>query len=142
MASVGQMIEQVLAHMDGRPAWEVMQADEIERGNDIIRPGEVSWLPKDDWDEHVTISKSGREIRLIAILALHPGGGAFRRLVEGILGAGLVPVIIAPTADMRATLKRWNWFPRYVGNGWDREEQWRPRKSWRPTSHAPYEATP
>ncbi len=132
MATVSQMIDQVLAHMDGRPAWEVMRADEIERGNEIVVPGETSWLPEEDWDPTITVSRSGKEIRLIAILALNPGRGAFRRMVSGIIAEGLTPVIIAPTNMMRDTLKRWGWFPRHVGSGWDHEEQWRPRKGWRP----------
>lgn len=130
MATISQMIEQVMAHMDGRPAFEVMRADETARGNEIVVPGETSWLPSEDWDPTIVVSRSGKEIRLIAILALNPGRGAFRRTLAGIMSAGLTPVVIAPTSLMRSTLKRWGWFPRHIGKGWDHEEQWRPRKDW------------
>lgn len=130
MASVNEMIEQVMAMMDGRPAFEVMRTDEAERGNEVIVPGSVNWLPLSDWDPTIVVSRAGKEVRLIAILSVAPAGGALRRTLAGILAEGSVPVIVAPTRTMRDTLKRWGWFPRHVGSGWDHEEQWRPRKGW------------
>lgn len=132
MATIAQMVEQFVSSMDGRPMFEVMRADEEAAGGTIILPGEVSWLPSDEWDETITVSQRGKEIRLIAILAKTPNAGAFRRTVAGILNAGLVPVIVCPTSRMRNTMQRWNWFQRHVGSGWNHEEQWRPRKGWRP----------
>lgn len=126
------MIEQVFRRAAGRPMWEVMRQDEIDRGNVVVLPGSEPWFSADDWDETVTVSRDGKEIRLVAILAKTQGKGAFRRLVAGVIGAGLVPVIIAPTVNMRETMKRWHWAVRHVGSGWDHEEQWRPRKGWTP----------
>ncbi len=125
------MIAAVVEHSAGRPMWVVMRADEEAAGNAVVVPGDVPWLPVTDWDETIIVSQKGKEIRLIAILAKHTGNGALRRLVNGILDAGLVPVVIAPTIIMRDTLKRWNWARRDVGSGWNHEEQWRPRKGWR-----------
>ena len=130
MASVHEMIDQVMAMMDGRPAFEVMRTDEVERGNQVVMPGSVPWLSLADWDSTSVVSRAGKEVRLIAILSVAPAGGTLRRTVAGILSEGLVPVIIAPTNGMRNTLKRWGWFPRHIGSGWDHEEQWRPRKGW------------
>lgn len=133
MASPSKMVEQIVALLeDERPMHEIMRDDEVQRGHKIIVPGDRPWLSKEDWVDSVTVSQSGREIRLVAILATRPGNGAFRRTVTGILDAGLVPVVVAPTREMRETMQRWNWFPRHVGSGWGHEEQWRPRKGWRP----------
>lgn len=128
MGNVQQMIDMILERAANRPMWEVMREFEEEAGYTIVLPGSEPWFSLDDWDETVVVSRSRREIRLVAILARNPGHGALTRLVYGILSDGLVPVIIAPTLEMRATMKRWNWAPRHVGSGWDHEEQWRPRK--------------
>lgn len=132
MSDMQTLITRVFEHAAGRPMWEVMREDELLAGNAVILPGDFPWLPTADWHETIIVSQSGKEIRLIAILANEPGKGAFRRLVTGILEAGLVPVIVAPTTIMRETMKRWNWARRDVGKGWNHEEQWRPRKGWRP----------
>lgn len=131
--SLGELIDAVMAHSAGRPIWQVMRDDEAAAGRSIILPGSEPWLSADDWDATITVSRDGKEVRLVAILAKLPGNGAFRRTVSGILGAGLVPVIIAPAVLMRETMKRWGWAVRHVGSGWDHEEQWRPRKGWRPS---------
>lgn len=114
--------------MDRMPIWEIMRDDERARGNEIIIPGEVDWLTADDWDPTVVVSRRKSEIRLIAILAKNQGRGAFRRLVVGIRSAGLTPVIIAPSIEMAATMRRWQWHRRYVGSGAEQEEQWLPGK--------------
>lgn len=114
------------------PIHDIMRDDERKAGNEILVPGDVEWLPADDWHETVVVSRRAKEIRLIAILATRPNGGAFRRLIHGILDAGLVPVIIAPSLEMQATMRRWGWHRRVAGSGFQQEDQWRPRKSWRP----------
>jgi hypothetical protein len=128
---IDKFVDRLVEHAAGRPVWEVMRADEAEAGNTVIVPGEVPWLPVADWEHTIVISRRGKEIRLIILLAKRRGNGAFHRLVNGILGDGLTPVILAPMGAMRAIMKRWNWFERSVGSGWDHEEQWRPRKGWR-----------
>ncbi len=131
--TVEQMIAQVIEAMDGRPMWEIMRRDEVAKGNSVIVPGDAPWLSADDWDPTIIVSQSGKEIRLIAILAKQPGTGAFKRTVAGILGADLVPVVIEPLGSMSVILKRWGWSKRIVGSGFmEREEQWRPRKGWTP----------
>lgn len=132
MPTVSEMIERVMSHTAGRPIWQTMRDDEEDADRDVILPGSQPWLSADDWDPTIVVSRQGREVRLIAILAKSPGHGAFRRTVTGIIDAGLTPVIISPTFMMQDTMKRWGWTPRHVGSGWDHEEQWRPRKGWRP----------
>jgi hypothetical protein len=134
MPTIQKMIEQVLIAADGKPMHEIMREEEASRGYQVVLPGYVSWLSLDDWHETIVVSLSGKEVRLIALFTETPGRGAFRRTVDGILKADLVPVIIAPTREMRETMIRWNWFPRHVGKGRDHEEQWRPRKGWRPVA--------
>lgn len=131
MGDIQQMITQIFEQAAGRPMCEVMREDEEDAGYTTVLPGSEPWLSADDWDESIVVSRSKKEVRLIALMAKHPGSGAFTRTVNGIIDAGLIPVILAPVRDMRETVKRWNWAPRHVGSGWNHEEQWRPRKGWR-----------
>ncbi len=121
-------LDKLFAAMDaGTPICEVMRNDERTNGFEIIKPGDVSWLSTDDWDETVVVSRDGNRIRLVAILAKNPGNGALTRTVKGILAAGLIPTIIEPTNEMRATCQRWGWKTRRVGAGFESYEIWYPR---------------
>jgi len=136
MATTQQMMNALFATLnDGRPMHEIMRANEREAGFIVVLPGDVPWLSVADWHPTITVSRNGNDVRLVAILANNPGNGALRRTVQGIINAGLVPVVIEPTHEMRATMQRWKWKRRIVGHGFfDREEQWRPRKNWKPTA--------
>lgn len=123
-----QYLVDLLTRSQSKSMAEIMREDEVAAGRRIILPGDTSWLPASDWPHDVVVSQDGREVRIIAIYARQPGQGAFRRMVDGIIAAGLVPVVIAPSQEMRATLKRWHWRCRYAGAGVHEEEQWRPRK--------------
>lgn len=112
----------------GQRIEDVMRADEAAKGYRVVRPGEVSWLPAADWDYSVVVSLDKDYVRLVAILARNPGNGAFRRLIANISAAGLTPCVLAPTNEMRATVKRWGWRSRYIGHGFDCEERWYPRR--------------
>lgn len=136
MSDLQHLITRVFEHAAGRPMWEVMREDEMLAGNAVILPGDFPWLSTEGCDPTIIVSQSGKEIRLIALLARNPGHGVFRRTVSGIIASGLVPVIIAPVVQMRETMKRWNWYRRDVGSGWNHEEQWRPRKGWSPPPDA------
>lgn len=125
----GEYLASLFAKLDQIPIWEIMREDERKRGNSVIVPGDMPWLPADDWDSTVVVSQRGKEVRLIALLAKHPGAGAFHRMVGKIRSSGLTPVIIAPSREMAATMRRWGWYRRYVGSGFTQEEQWRPRKA-------------
>lgn len=131
MATTQQIMDAVFATLDsGKPMHEIMRANEREAGFSVVVPGERSWLSADDWHPTVVVSTAGKEVRLVAILANRPGSGALRRTVKSIMDAGLVPVVVEPTREMRETMRRWKWKVRHVGHGFmDREEQWRPRKS-------------
>lgn len=106
----------------------LMRADEAAAGRKVVVPGDVPWLPAEDWDPTIVVSIDGRRVRLVAILAKNPGNGAFRRLVAAIEAAGLEPTIVCPTNEMRATVKRWGWKRRDVGRDWNHEELWYPRR--------------
>lgn len=109
---------------------DIMRDDERKAGHQVVKPGEVTWLPAEDWEETVVVSvQDGKIVRLVAILARNPGNGAFRRLIHSIHDAGLIPCVVAPTIEMRATLKRWGWKGQHHGHRWTSEEHWKPRQS-------------
>lgn len=126
--SIADQLTKIFAAMDaGQRIEDMMRADETAAGRVVVRPGDRPWFSADDWDPTVVVSIDGKVVRLIAILARRQGYGAFRRLVTAIRNAGLTPCIICPTNEMRATMQRWNWRRRDVGDGIDREERWYPR---------------
>lgn len=120
-------IEALFEALDaGQRIEEIMREEERAAGRRVVLPGDEPWLSSDDWHPTVVVSIDKREVRLVAILALRPGSGAFSRTVAGIRSAGLLPVIVEPTREMRATLLRWGWSVRRSGVGFESEEQWRP----------------
>lgn len=131
MATTQQFMDALFAALnDGRPMQYIMRENERAEGYRVVLPGEESWLSADDWDPTVTVSvdEKRKTVRLVAILAKQPGTGALRRTIRAILAAGLTPCIVEPTREMRATMQRWNWYPRRQGRDLNTEEQWRPRK--------------
>lgn len=121
-----EIIERAQAMLsDRRAIYEQMRDNERERGFRVVLPGEVPWLPVDDWHESVTISIDGDEVRLVAVLAKRTG--SFRRLLTALATHGLQPVVVCPIGPiMPAILKHLGWAKREIGSGWDMEEQWRP----------------
>lgn len=117
----------LLDRMRTSPIHEIMRRDEIERGRLVIRPGDAPWFSASEWEPTCVASMQGDDVRLIAILARRPGEGAFRRLIASIVAAGKRPVVVAPSVEMRATLKRWGWRGRTVGRDIETEERWTPR---------------
>lgn len=110
---------------DRRPIYEQMRAAERERGFQVVIPGEVEWLPAEDWHESNVVSRDDDEVRLIAILAKRPG--SFRRLLSRLALHRLRPVVVCPIGPiMPAILQHYGWIKREIGSGWDMEEQWRP----------------
>ena len=126
---VHKELDRLFAAMEGgTPIHEYMRADERAAGRRVVIPGEVAWLAAADWNPTVVVSVDRKVVRLVAILALNPGTGALRRTVAAIIDAGLTPCIVAPTREMRQTMKRWKWKCRHVGYGSQSEEQWKPRR--------------
>lgn len=110
----------------GKRIEDILRADEEAAGRVVVRPGDVSWLLREDWIDSVVVSRELTEVRLIAMVAQRPGQGALRRTLAGIKRAGLSPVIVEPTREMRATLMRWGWRQTIVGDELACEVQWRP----------------
>ena len=132
LAALGGMFD---ALDRGQSVADYMRDDERSAGNVVVLPGSEPWLSLEDWDPSIVVSRRGKEIRLVALLARHPGQGALRRTVTGIIGAGLVPIIVEPSAEMRATVKRWRWKRRLIGSSFeDREEHWLPKDGTPPLS--------
>jgi len=104
---------------------EAMTQDEIAKGYTPIKVGEKPWFSKRHWNDGV-LSKNGKEVRIIAIIAKQQGRGSFRKMVDGIRRDGLTPVVICPFSQMEAILKKWGWEKTVVGGSFlEREEQWR-----------------
>lgn len=116
----------LLDRMQTTPVHEIMRDEERKRGFLPIVPGERSWLSADDWPDHVVVSTNGTVVRIVAIIALRPGQGSFRRLIASIQAAGLTPHVVAPSSEMQATMRRWGWAEHFEGMGFDREEFWTP----------------
>jgi hypothetical protein len=105
----------------GRPS-ENLKRWERERGTEVIEVGSVSWLPSDDWPSDVVISKLGNDIRIVLIAALEPGSGAFSRLINGIVTAGLRPIVVCPSPEMQSIVSRWGWQCKEVGHNFETYE--------------------
>lgn len=109
-----------------------MRESEAEKGHYPLFPCTEAWFNAGEWYHDYCISRSGRRVRICAIIANNRGNGAFRRLVEGIIRAGLTPHVVVPLDEMRPILIRWNWrkqtINRFKDRGWGREEVWFPQK--------------
>lgn len=125
-----QVIDTIMRAIADGPG-NCMRDAEAERGNVVLRPGDVAWLSPKDWPDDIVVSQRGDEIRIVALCAKHPHSGSFSRLVRGIGSHGLVPVVVCPFAQMEDILKRWGWKKQIVGSTFkDREELWRPTAKW------------
>ena len=130
MSQLQQHLNQLLAAIGtGQTMEHIMRAAETAAGRRVVLPGDEAWLPASDWHHSNVVSIDGNTVRLIAIWALNPGHGAFRKLIAGIEAAGLQPCIVEPTSEMRATLTRWGWKGKRHGYGFNGEERWHPRKT-------------
>lgn len=104
---------------------------EQRRGNLVVRPGDVPWLPTADWEPATLCSLSGSadEVRLVLLHAVKPGAGAFTRVLAGLALHGLRPTVIDPTPEFAAALARRGWRGRSFGPTFEtRETVWRPAK--------------
>jgi hypothetical protein len=104
---------------------DIMRDAERRSGWRVVIPGDVPWLPVEDWAPSVVVSTKGCRVRLVAILSLRPG--SLRRLLAALRAADLMPEIVEPTREMRWTLKRWGWRRRDRGAGLDQQEIWSPK---------------
>lgn len=107
----------------------VIMMGEQAKGATVLRVGcaEPVAIPAEDWTELSVFSLLGEEVRIVAVISQRPG--ALRRLVDAILAAGLSPVVVEPVGQiMPAIMRRWKWRRRIVGHGFERCEEWRPRK--------------
>lgn len=109
-------------------AFEAICVDERKRGYTLQHPGQVRWLPADDWPDNIVISKRGRLVRIVAIYARKRG--AFSRLISALAREHLIPIVLEPMGIMPEILTRWGWEKKPVGRGFESEEQWRPTAQW------------
>lgn len=122
-----QFLTQLFKKLEQMPMHEIMRQDERDAGYTVVLPGEQPWFSADDWRGTDVVSMNGKEVRIVAILAERPGTGAFRRMVDGIVAAGLVPTVIEPFDQMQSILRLWGWRGRVQGTGINRQSVWRPR---------------
>lgn len=124
---LGRVIDRIFAVGPG----DAMREAETAAGFYPVFPGEVPWLSPLDWPEDIVISVSRTHVRIVAFYALRPRCGAFSRLIDRIIDAGLTPVVIAPVGEtMPAIMKRWGWKRRIRGDGWFAEDRWQPTRAW------------
>ncbi len=110
---------------------ERMIRDEECRGFEVIRVGqEPLYLPPEDWHPLSFVSRHRRDIRIVGIIALNPGTGAFSRMVDKIINAGMRPILVHPTYDSADIVQRWGWRHQVVGNGKSHEDCFVPTKEW------------
>lgn len=122
-------IEYIVARCLDKGAGNVMREDELAKGRRVLALGDEPWLSKDDWNEDIVISMGANRVFISAIVAKVSGRGSFSRLIDGILEAGLVPVVVCPFALMEAIVKRWNW--RGITNHATNESHWFPQKKFK-----------
>ena len=106
----------------------MIRSDERKAGYKIVKPGDEPWLSVADWKPDTVVSRKGRTVRLVLLVAVAPGKGGFTRTVDAIEAAGLAPVVVAPTDNFAATLKRHGWRCRTIGDGLYSEQQYRRAK--------------
>lgn len=109
-----------------------MRRAEQARGYAPVFLGDVPWFSADDWRADPVVSLDGKRVRIMAIWAKSPCTGAFGRLIDGILSAGLIPIVISPFPAMRSVLIRWGWRGKQVGDTFeDGHTQWFAPRKWR-----------
>ena len=103
-----RLLRAALSHPHGPGG--LLEDAEIARGATLIPLGATSPFHFDekDWLRGV-VSLKDSEVRIVAIEARKPRGGALRRLIQAIQAAGLRPAIVAAMLDMPAILKHWGW---------------------------------
>jgi hypothetical protein len=109
---------------------ESMKQDEIALGFQPVYPGGVEWLSPNDWHANVVVSVRHPDVRIVAITAIQKGKGAFSRLIDGIVSAGMTPIVVEPMFDMVEIVGRWRWHFDVIGEGFHSETQCRPSKEW------------
>lgn len=83
---------------------------ERSQGFQVIRPGDAPFFPADDWHPGSVCSLTADGCcRIVLVDATNPGTGAFRRMVQRIIIAGLFPRVVEPGPHMLAILRHWNW---------------------------------
>ncbi|WP_263353340.1 hypothetical protein [Acidicapsa acidisoli] len=128
--TIGELIAAVEHAMD-KGAYACLCEGEARKGYVAVTPGSVPWLPSGDWPDDIVITQKGREVRIVAIYAKEPCNGAFSRMINGILKAGLRPVVVEPMGGMNDIMRAWNWRCREVGSTFDdHERHWFPQRKW------------
>ena len=129
MNELGHTIENVMHRSmmsGGTPA--LLRSEEAAGGRMVIRPGEVPWLPLEEWSGDTVVSIEDDRVRLVLLVAVRPGHGAFSRLIARLARARLKPVVVEPSSAFAATLERRRWRSRSIGHGAKTQTIWYPRR--------------
>jgi hypothetical protein len=108
------------------PAWTQLLATEVRHGHERIISAD--WLDWADWSTDTIITRDGSRVRLVLLNARQPRRGAFTRLMRGIKGAGLMPVLVEPNQVLKDWCARHDWRSREIGRGNDRQLIFYPRR--------------
>lgn len=124
-----KLVDLIVKMLDGRDPVGAIVESETSRGFKVIRPGDAPWFRAADWRAASVASINGRYARLVLLHAFVSGRGAMTRTIAAIQEAGLKPVIVDPTPELAATLKRRGWKSRDAGSTFeDMETLWYPRR--------------
>lgn len=122
-------IDYIIQTCMNKGAGNVMREEQEALGRRVLALGDEPWLSKDDWNDDIVISVDANRVWILALIAKVPGRRSFSRMVDGILDAGLVPVVVCPFASMEEILKRWDW--RGIRNEETMESQWFPQRKFK-----------
>lgn len=106
-AALVEVVKRILA--GGYDPVAAIVEDETARGFKVVRPGEVAWLPMEDWRPASVASINGDTVRLVLIHSHESGKGALTRCIAAIIAAGLKPTVLEPTPQLADTLRRRGW---------------------------------
>src|SRR5215469_10333833 len=93
MAKLPPEVSDAVAKILSRGPEQVLRDDERALGFEPLKPGDRPWFPASDWDHTNVISIRGKVVRIVAIIAVRKGEGAFSRLITGIAKEGLIPIV-------------------------------------------------
>lgn len=130
--SQAALIQAIADALSANPHYDPVKAivdGEKKRGFTVIRPGDRDWFPASDWVHESVASTKGNIVRLVFLHAHESGKGALTRTLERIAAEGLTALIIDPTPELAAALKRWGWRGKQVGHSFATHETiWQKRK--------------
>lgn len=116
------------AVLDDRPIPEILREYEVKRGFQLLATRNGFWLPDTAWHEDTVgslVRLNGlRALRLVLAVARQPRSGAFTELQRRTMRHGWALIVVDPTDDFAAALKRRGFTEFVVGDTFENRETW------------------